>query len=442
MWTLAGIGALAALIFLATRRDVSLNAQIVVGALGGLLFGSALVLAFGDAAAEQTATLVMRTAGRVFVAALKMIIAPMILLSIVVAIASMRRTADLGRMGGRTLALYLGTMALAVATGLIFVNVFDPGAGGTLRETEFFRSRVAADASGVAQSLDTFLLKTVFQVLANPFESLGAGRILPIVFFAILFGLALTRVGARAEPVVEMLQGALDAVMTIVRWFMRLAPLGVMGLLAHLMVSIPIRDLSETALEIGLFFAVVWGATLFHAFVSLPVVARVLAGVSPMELLRGIYDALLVAFTTSSSAATLPVTARCVEENLAVPPRVSSFVLPLGATVNMDGTALYEAIAAIFVANIYGIELGLSGQLVVFLVAMAAATGAPGIPSAGMVTMVVVLESAGLPGEAVGLLLPFDRLLDTVRTMANVEGDCVVAVCVARAEAASEPAEP
>jgi Na+/H+-dicarboxylate symporter len=152
---------------------------------------------------------------------------------------------------------------------------------------------------------------------------------------------------------------------------------------------------------------------------------------APGEFFRGIREAMLVAFSTSSSAATLPVTTRCVEENLGVPPQVSSFVLPLGTSVNLDGTALYEAIAAVFVANVYGIELGLGGQAIVFLIAMLTAVGAPGIPSAGMVTMIVVLESVGLPVEAVGVLITIDRFLDTFRTMANVEGDAVVAVCVA-----------
>jgi Na+/H+-dicarboxylate symporter len=219
--------------------------------------------------------------------------------------------------------------------------------------------------------------------------------------------------------------------MRIIGWFIRLAPLGILALIGHLVATVGFAELAQ---NLGVFALVVIGATLVHAVVTLPLVARLLAGLSPVQLFRGIGEALMVAFSTSSSAATLPVTARCVEENLGVPRRVSSLVLPLGATVNMDGTALYEAIAAIFVANVYGIELGLGSQLVVFVMAMLMATGAPGIPSAGMVTMIVVLEAVGLPAEAVGLLIPIDRFLDTFRTMANVEGDAVVAACVARAE--------
>jgi len=260
LWTLACFAAIAGLFALALRRDVSLNLQIALGALVGLGFGAALVVVFGDAAGDQPAVAWMRTAGRIFISALKMVIVPMILLSIVVSIASMRRTAELGRTGGTTLVLYAGTMALAVATGLIVVNLLEPGSNGTLRESSFFQSRVDPGTGAVSQALDEFLLKTVYQGLSNPFESLNSGRILPIVFFAVLFGVALARIGTRAEVLVDSLGAALDAVMQIVRWFMHLAPLGVMGLLAHLVATLPLRDLGETAAEIGIFFAAVWGA--------------------------------------------------------------------------------------------------------------------------------------------------------------------------------------
>ena len=400
---------------------LSLNVQIGIGA--------ALAVAFGIVPGSGVET--VHVVGRVFIAMLKMLIAPMILLSITAGIAQMGAARELGRMGARTIALYLATMALAVATGLVLVNLFQPGVESTIRETAFFTGAVTAETPAIARelSLGEFLMQTVFQVLANPFESLAAGRILPIVGFAILLGLALLRVGTRRRVVIDLLLGGYSAIMTIIGWFLRLAPVGIFALLAHLVATVGFRELVQHLLVFSL---VVIGGTLAHALVTLPLVGRVVAGIGPGELFRGLREAMVVAFSTSSSVATLPVTTRCVEDNLGVPPRVSSFVLPLGATVNMDGTALYEAIAAVFVANIYGIELSLTAQLVVFLIAMVTAIGAPGIPSAGMVTMVVVLESVGLPVEAVGLLLTIDRLLDTFRTMTNVEGDAVVAVCVAR----------
>ncbi len=410
---------------------ISLNWQIAIGtglgvALGLIVFNRELL---------EVGT-VMKPVGRVFIFMLKMLIAPMILLSISHGIASMGSARELGRIGARTLGLYLLTMALAVITGLVLVNLVQPGADSGLLESEFFRGSVLerAEQSAAGPDLGEFLLTTVYQVLTNPFDSLANGRILPIVFVAILLGIALAQMGERGRAAVDTIDGFYGAVMHIIGWFIRLAPVGVFALVGHLISTVPLAQIVE---HLAAFSLVVFGGTLFHAAVTLPLVAWWFTGVSPLELLRAIREALAVAFTTSSSAATLPVTTRCVEENLGVPRRVSSFVLPLGATVNMDGTALYEAIAAVFVATIYGIELSIGAQLVVFLVAMATAIGAPGIPSAGMVTVIVVLESVGLPGEAVGFLLTIDRFLDTVRTMANVEGDAIVALCVARDEPAA-----
>ena len=408
------------LFFCLTTR-ISLNWQILLGGTLGALFG--LV--------PESQVASVQIVGKLFIAMLKMLIAPMILLAITHAIAQMSTARDLGRLGGLTVLLYLGTMALAIATGLVLVNIFEPGAGSTLRETTFFQEAAAAERPELTQglSLQDFLLQTVYQILANPFESLTQGRILPIVVFAILLGIALLQIGPSARAVVDLLGAGYKAVMRIIGWFIRLAPLGIFALIGHLVASVPFQNLVK---YLGEFVLVVIVGILIHAFITLPLVARFLGGVGPARLFRGIREALLVAFSTSSSAATLPITTRCVEENLKVPPRVSSFVLPLGATVNMDGTALYEAVAALFVAALYGIELGVGAQLVIFLVAMVTAIGAPGIPSAGMVTMVVVLESVGLPVEAVGLLITIDRFLDTFRTMANVEGDAVVSVCVTR----------
>jgi Na+/H+-dicarboxylate symporter len=371
--------------------------------------------------------------GKIFIALLKMLVAPMILLSITSGIAGMANARDFGRIGTRTLWFYIGTMTLAVGTGLVFVNVFEPGAGSDLRTTDFFAGALArseAPAAAPELSLGSSLGKMVTDAFANPVAALAQGRILPIVAFAVMLGLALVRIGEAGRPLIDVLAAANAAVMQMIGWFVKLAPIGVFALMGHLVATAGIALLVH---HLGLFIAVVFGATVVHAGVTLPLIVRTFGGVSPGNFLRGIQPALWVAFSTSSSAATLPVTTKCVEEELGVPREVASFVLPLGATVNMDGTALYEAIAALFIANIYGIELGLGSQLIVFLISMVSAIGAPGIPSAGMVTMIVVLESVGLPLEGVALLLTIDRVLDTVRTMANVEGDAAVALCVARA---------
>ena len=413
---------LVAMLLVVFGTSLSPNVQVAGASVIGIALG-----AWPDGEIEQ-----IQIVGRLFIALLKMLIAPMILLSIVHGIAGMSRARDFGRIGTRTLALYLGTMAIAVATGLVFVNVFEPGAGSALRETAFFQAAIANAPAPPPPSdiaLSESLARIVSSAISNPVEALAEGRILPIVAFAVMLGLALLQLGERARPLVDVLGAANAAVMQMIGWFVRLAPIGILALLGNLVAA---TGFAELARHLGAFTAVVFAATFVHAAISLPLVVRFLGGMSPLAFLRGIQPALVVAFSTSSSAATLPVTTRCVEEELDVPPEVASFVLPLGATVNMDGTALYEAIAAIFVANIYGIELGLASQLVVFAISMISAIGAPGIPSAGMVTMVVVLEAVGLPVEAVALLLTIDRVLDTARTMANVEGDAAVALCVSR----------
>jgi Na+/H+-dicarboxylate symporter len=390
----------------------------------GIALGVALGLLDADAASS------IGFAGKLFIAMLRMMIAPMILFSVAHGVAQLGAGRDLGRIGARTIGLYLLTMVLAGATGLTFVNALEPGAGGQLRETDFFRESVAgARPEAADRPLGEFLLSLAFEVLQNPIASLASGSILPVVVFAALLGLAVQQIGARARPVAEVLEASYLVVMRMIGWALRLAPVGIFALLAPLVATVGLRQLAE---QLGAFAGTVILATSVHAFLTLPVLAWLLGGVSPLRLLVGLRDALAVAFSTSSSAATLPVSVRCVEEQLGVPQHISSFVLPLGATVNMDGTALYEALAAVFVANVYGIELGLGGQLVVLVMAILMAMGAPGIPSAGMVTMIVVLEAVGLPGEAVGMLLTIDRVLDTFRTMANVEGDAVVAVIVAR----------
>jgi Na+/H+-dicarboxylate symporter len=414
--------AILALGLVAFGTDVPPNIQIAVASFAGIALG-----VWPDGGIEQ-----IHFVGRLFIALLRMLIAPMILLSIVHGIAGMSRARDFGRIGSRTLLFYIGTMALAVATGLVFVNVFDPGVGSTLRETEFFVDALASGPPPPPPSdlaLSESLLRIASGAIANPIQALAEGRILPIVAFAVLLGLALLQLGERARALIDVLGAANAAVMQMIGWFVRLAPIGIFALLGNLVAA---TGFAELARHLGGFAAVVLAATFVHAGVNLPLIVRVFGGASPLEFLRGIQKAMVVAFSTSSSAATLPVTTRCVEEELGVPSEVASFVLPLGATVNMDGTALYEAIAAIFIANVYGIELGLASQLLVFAISMISAIGAPGIPSAGMVTMVVVLEAVGLPVEAVALLLTIDRVLDTVRTMANVEGDAAVALCVAR----------
>jgi Na+/H+-dicarboxylate symporter len=255
-------------------------------------------------------------------------------------------------------------------------------------------------------------LRTIF---VNPVAALAQGNVLAVVVFALLLGIALVVGGERFRNVLALMEELLELILMMVNWIMRLAPLGVMALLVTLAASQDAKLLTTLAQ----FVAVVIGTTLVHGALVLPALLYFTTGMSPLAFWRGAREAIITAFATSSSSATLPVTLRCATANLGVRRDIAGFVVPLGATVNMDGTALYEAVAALFVANLVGIELDLGQQLVVFFTAMLGAIGAPGIPSAGMVTMVVVLQSVGLPVEAIAILLPVDRLLDTVRSMSR-----------------------
>jgi Na+/H+-dicarboxylate symporter len=274
--------------------------------------------------------------------------------------------------------------------------------------------------------LPEFFAQFLHGLFVNPFAALSQGNILAVVIFALTLGVALVMGGERYKNILGILQEGLEITMRIVGWVMRLAPLGIAALLIKL---VAVQDAAMLG-TLAKFVAVIIGTLLIHGVIILPLILYVFTGKSPLWFWRGAREALITAFATSSSSATLPITLRCVTQHLHVKPEVAGFVVPLGATINMDGTALYEAAAALFIANLAGIDLNLTQQLIVAFTAMIAAIGAPGIPSAGMVTMVMVLQSVGLPVEAIAILLPIDRLLDTLRTTVNVQGDMVGSLVV------------
>jgi len=438
--------ALAALGIGILTSGTSVNAKIALGFGIGLGAGALTWWIPGGARSLGA----VDDVGWLFVRLLKMLVAPLVFLAIASGLARLGSTTQLGRLGFHTLVLYFATMFLAVATGLVAVNLFAPGTDSDLLQLPFFEGlleRAPAPAGDVPASFRGF----VGSLLDNPLASLASPNppILSLVFFGALLGIAVVRIGEPAKPLRQFVEAAYSVVLWMIGIFVQLAPLGVLAIVWSLIGSMAsdgprsgATAMIRTGREVGGFMLLVFGATSVHALVTLPAFAWMLGGVHPRRLFQGISEALMVAFSTSSSAATLPVTARNVESNLGVPAHVAHFVLPLGATVNMDGTALYEAIAALFVANLFGIELSLGAQLIVFGMSMLMAAGAPAIPSAGMATMVVVLQAVDLPVEAVALLIPLDRVLDTIRTMANVEGDAVVAVCVASTSAGPRAVDP
>ncbi|WP_343597932.1 dicarboxylate/amino acid:cation symporter [Acinetobacter sp.] len=404
---------------------MSLNTQIFIAALIGIFFGL-LLRFYPDAAFFDQSVYILTIISGIFIGFLKMLLVPLVFSSIVIGVASLESGHQLGKVWKITLLCSFTTMSLSLFLGLACAHIFEVGKG---LDVAMFQSAMQQHQPAV-QSLDasSFLMNFVQNTLINPFKAFSDGNVLSVVIFAMLMGLALVYGGERFQSIRKVSQEFFDLVMLLVSWVMKLAPIGIFALLAKLIAKEDLSILSRVAE----FAAVVTGTTIFHGLVVLPLLLWIFGKMSPLTFFKGTRLALITAFATSSSSATMPLSLKCTQENLGVRPQISGFVIPLGSHLNMDGTALYEAAAALFVANLMGLDLHLGQQIIVCLTAMIASLGAPGIPSAGMVTMIMVLQSVGLPAEAIAILLPIDRILDTVRTVVNVQGDMMVSVVVDR----------
>lgn len=400
----------------------SLNLQILFAVIASFILGITLQQMDPNAAFYKNFMFVCEIIGNTFVDLLKMILIPLIFSSIAVGVAHLRSHGNKHRVWKTTLIFFLFTSSLAVLLGLGAANLFQVGKGLDIHlfdaDMAHFQAR--------QMTLSDFIGKFFHGLFINPFAAMANGDILAVVVFALFIGIALIVLEEKTPICLSFLEEVLAITMLIVSWIMKIAPLGILALLTRLIAGQSL-ELLATLVQ---FIAVIIGTTLLHGLIVLPLILFVLTGVSPAFFFRGARESLITAFATSSSSATLPVTLRCAENHLHVDKKIAGFVVSIGATVNMDGTALYEAAAALFVAHLTGVELNLLQQLIVFITAMLAAIGAPGIPSAGMVTMIMVLQSVGLPAEAIAILLPIDRLLDAVRTMVNVEGDMIGSLVV------------
>lgn len=402
--------------------QISLNAQILVGAAGGILLGLGISASGSESAVTQAALYAAGLVGALFIDLLKMVMIPLVFTSIAVGVANLRAHRQMHRVWKATLGFFVISMMIAIMLGLAAANIFRPGDGLQLA---MFQDAIQ-EFQTRQMPLSEFFAQFFGSLFQNPVTALAKGNVLAVVVFALLLGIALVIGGERYKNILVLLQELLELMLMLVGWIMRLAPLGIMALLLKLAATQDIALLGTLAE----FVVLVVGTTLLHGVVVLPLILYLVTRMTPIRFWRGAREALITAFATSSSSATLPVTLRCVEQHLHVKRDIAGFVVPLGATLNMDGTALYEAAAALFIANLAGIELNLAQQMIVFVTAMIAAMGAPGIPSAGMVTMVMVLQSVGLPAEAIAILMPVDRFLDTFRTTVNVEGDMVGSLVV------------
>lgn len=373
--------------------------------------------------------------GTIFMNALKMLIVPLVLSSIITGIAGIGDSGAMGRLGGKTLLYYATTSLLAILVGLFMVNTVNPGLidGAPAREaislSQEDTSQIAerVQGRGASDVVDIFIRMVPTNIIAAAAE----GRMLGLIFFSLLFGYFMTRVqGSPGQTLKDFWQGVFAVMMELTDWVMRFAPLGVFALVAKVVASTGFAAFQPLIV----FFFTVLGALLLHLLVVLPMLLFFIGRVNPARHFQAMSPALLMAFSTASSSATLPVTMNCVEHRAGVSNQTTSFVLPLGATVNMDGTALYECVAAMFIAQAYGIELNFATQFTVVLVALLTSIGVAGIPAASLVAITIILTAIGLPLEAVGLILAVDRILDMCRTSVNVFSDSCGAVLVGRLE--------
>jgi len=374
--------------------------------------------------------------GTMFMNGLMMIIVPLIMSSIIASIASLGTGQDLGRLGLKTMGYYALTSTLAILVGLVFVNVFTPGLQNGLLAGEQLNLALDQDAiSGALASVEgrggSDIVGIFLRMIpTNVVAAAAQGEMLGLIFFSLVFGIFMTRLPQKqGETLLVFWQAVSETMMRVTMWIMQFAPYGVFGLVARTVASTGFAGFAPMLV----FFFTVLSALLFHLFVVLPVLLK-LNGADPLKHFKAMLPALLTAFSSASSSATLPLTMECLRERSGVSERTTSFVLPLGATVNMDGTALYECVAAIFLAQAYGLELTFATQFTVVLIALLTSIGVAGIPAASLVAIAVILTAIGLPVEAIGLLLVTDRVLDMMRTAVNVYSDTCCAVIVAKSE--------
>lgn len=402
-----------------------LHTQILVG----LVLGAAAGIIIGPSAAT------IRPIGTLFIRLITMIVVPIVLSSIVVGTASLGDIRKLGRIGLKTIIYFLITTALAIALGIFLTDIVGPGRHLDPATKNLLLANYHGAVSEKIQNLTAGKPKIVDMLInlvpGNPVEALAKGDMLQIIFFSIFLGIALTFLPDEKRIfLVRFFDGLSDAMVQIVHIVMKMAPLGVFALIAAITGEFGLRILF-TLIQ---YSAVVFSGLLIFLLVAYPVALKLFTPMSAVEFFRGMKDAMIVAFSTSSSNATLPVNIECVTENLGVPRDIASFVLPLGATVNMNGTALYQGVAAVFIAQVYGIDLSLSDQLMIVLTATLAAIGTSGVPGTGIVMLTIVLQSIGIPLEGIALILGVDRILDMCRTVLNITGDASCAVIVAATE--------
>ncbi|MBL7972661.1 MAG: dicarboxylate/amino acid:cation symporter [Prolixibacteraceae bacterium] len=364
--------------------------------------------------------------GVIFLRGLNMVVVPLILSSIISGVASIGSGTNLGRLGAKTLSYYILTSLIAILIGLLFVNLLQPGVGANLGNAETVNSLPTA-----GNSVSDILVRIIPD---NIFDAMSKGQILPVIFFAILFGAFITQIPAKKQEfLVNLFDSVFEVMMKITMFIIRFTPLGVFAIVSK-EVAKNSGSLGNIAGSLGIYMLTVLISLIVHGGIILPLSVKIIGKANPYKHFRNMAAPLLTAFSTSSSNAALPLSMEATEHKNGVSSKITSFTLPLGATINMNGTALYECVAVIFIAQAYGINLSIGQQAIVVVTALLAAIGSAGIPMAGLVMMTIVLTAVNLPLEGVGLILAVDRILDMSRTTINVWGDTCAAVIIAKSE--------
>jgi len=419
---------------------LELHWKIIIGLVLGLMFG---VLAAAQGWGSFTTDWIAPF-GKIFISLLKLIAVPLVLSSLITGVASLSDLKKLSRIGGKTITIYITTTAIAVTIGLVAVNILQPG--DTVPEEmkvklqETYQSAASGKMEAAEQVKERSVLQPIVDIVpSNFFSSASNNRnMLQVVFVAIIVGIALIQIPKeKARPVLEFMEGVNDLVIKLVDNIMLMAPIGVFALIADTITSVAgnnLQNVLELLGALGFYMLAVIIGLILQMVITYTSVLKIFSKMSLKKFYQGIAPAQLLAFSTSSSGATLPVTMERCEDELGVSEEVSSFVLPLGATINMDGTALYQAVAAVFIAQTLGMDLTVGAQLTIVLTAVLASIGTAAVPGAGIIMLVIILEAIGVPSAGIALILGVDRILDMMRTVTNVTGDASVAVAVASSE--------
>lgn len=401
----------------------TLTRNILIGMAGGLLLGS-LIYAIGLADSNPIMVYgvngLVDVGGKAFVASLKLLVVPLVFVSLACGASNLSDGSSLGRIGIKTIGLYLFTTAVAITLALTVANIVDPGVGMAL----------ATDAVFVAKESPPLKDVIVAIVPTNPVKAMAEGNMLQVIVFAILVGVAIAKSGPSGQRVRDSLNDWNDIIMKLIMMLMAIAPIGVFCLMLGLFSNMGFSAITDLIR----YFLTVAGVLILHFLLTYTVMVRFVANLNPIVFYRNFYPVMAYAFSTSSSNATLPVTLETVEHRLGVKNEVASFTVPLGATINMDGTAIMQGVATVFIAQAYDIDISMTGYLMVVLTATLASIGTAGVPGVGLITLALVLQQVGLPVEGIALIIGVDRLLDMMRTAVNVCGDAAVATIVAKTE--------